>query len=165
MRKLSVLRLHFLSALLLAACQTGETKNIDRPYDSLTAVKPGTVLQQSSEKLGNGFYDVSKSIVNPSGHWEGVGHFRYIYHNKTEICQCSPYDTVRAPDGTYIVFYSNKRNRLEMFNTRAKEYIILSDEYIGYPQSAEWDLAAGTAIIRLSAPDGGDIQELQISLN
>ncbi len=160
-----MIRIFILAALMLSACQTSGPKNIDVPIDSWDTAKPGTVVSQSSRKLENGFYHVSKSVINSSEHWEGIGHFGYVYYKKVEICQCVDGQTVRSPNGKYIVYYSNKKNLLELFNTYSKEITLLSDKYIGYPQTAEWDLKTKTAIIHFSGSTGREIKELKISLD
>lgn len=115
--------------------------------------------------LGNGFYDVSKSVVNSAGHWEGVGHFRYLYYGKTEVCRCSAYNASISPDGNYVVYHSHKEKQLVIYNTRSKETLALSEDYIGYPKSAEWNIAGKSAIVFLSNPNDESLEELSISLN
>ena len=155
----------FIIAAALTACQTNIPQTIERGNKSIAGAAPGTVIHQSVRELENGFYDVSKSVVNASHHWEGIGHFGYVYFGKTEICQCSEGETAISPDGHYIVYYSNKKNKLKLYNTRSKQISILSEKYIGYPNSADWDVEERTANIYLSQPDGTDPKALQISLN
>lgn len=152
------------SIIFLSACQTSGPKNIDVSFDDWGAAKPGTVVSQSSVTLKDGFYDVTKSRVNPAGHWEGVGHFGFIYFGKTEICQCSSFDTVISPDGKYIIYHSNKNKRLELFNTRTKNISALSEKYIGYPRSARWDFTRSSVTINLQEPSGENTRELVASL-
>ena len=150
--------------ILLSACQTSGPKNIDVPFDDWDAAKSGTVVSQSSEALKDGFYDVSKSTINPAGHWEGVGHFGYIYFGKTEICQCSSFDTVISPDGKYIVYHSNKNKRLELYNTHTETISALSEKYVGYPRSAKWNFKTLSVVIFLKEPSGKNGKELVASL-
>jgi len=158
-------RIFILITLFLSACQTSSPRNIDIDYEKWDSQLPGTVVKQSSEKLEYGFYDVSKSIVNFSSHWEGVGHFGYIYYRNIEVCKCSNYDTVISPNGEFIIYHSQKNNRLEIFKTSSKEVSELSKLYIGYPKSAKWDLNGKTASISLSKPPNEATEEIQISLN
>lgn len=160
-----MIRCFIIAAISLSACQTTGPENFTRPYDSQTATKPGTVLHQSSQELENGFYTVSKSVVNPAGHWEGIGHFSFIYFGKTEICQCSEFDSAFSPDGSYIIYFSNKNDQLELYNTRSKKITVLSEEYIGYPKSADWNFKTATATLYLSQPDNSDPKTLQITLD
>ncbi|MEP4052699.1 MAG: hypothetical protein ABJN22_10690 [Litorimonas sp.] len=149
------MKIFFVSSIIfLSACQTSGPKDIDVPFDDWGTAKPGTVVSQSSEALKNGFYDVTKSSVNPAGHWEGVGHFGYIYFGKTEICRCSSFDTVTSPDGRYIVYHSNKNKRLELYNTRNKNISALSEGFVGYPRSARWDFKKLSVAIYLREPSG-----------
>jgi len=159
-------RFYIILAVLMTACQTNTPKNIDVDFDQWDSQKPGTVVAQSiREDLGNGFYDVSKSVINHSDHWEGVGHFGYLYFHRTEICKCSVDLTSISPNGVYVVYHSLTAKRLVIYNTRSKETLELSDKYIGYPKSAEWNIAGKSAIVFLSTPNDEPLEELSISLN
>ena len=158
-------QLYTFIAFTLIACQTNVPKTIDLGDKSIANAAPGTVIHQSARALKNGFFDVSKSVVNSSDHWEGIGHFGHIYYDKTEICQCSEFDTAISPNGKYIVYFSNKKGKLELYNTHSKRITILSEKYLGYPNSADWELKAGTANIYLSQPNGTDPIEIPITLN
>ena len=158
-------RLFIITAILLSACQTAGPKNINLSHKDLSSLAPGTVIRQSSRKLDHGFYDVSKSIVNSAGHWEGIGHFGYAYHGKTKICQCSDRQTVMSPNGRYIVYYSNQNRALELHDTDSNEVKVLQDEYMGYPDTAEWNLETNSAIIYLSDSNRPKNKALTISLD
>ena len=159
-------RFYIILAVLMTACQTSAPKNIDVDFDQWDSQKPGTVVAQSiRQDLGNGFYDVSKSVINHSDHWEGVGHFGYLYFHKTEICRCSAYNTSISPDGNYVVYFSHTKKKLVIYNTQSKETLELSDEYIGYPKSTEWNLEGKSAIISLSTPNDELLEKLSISLH
>jgi len=158
-------RLFIIPAILLSACQTAGPKNIDLWEEDLSSFAPGTVIHQSSRELDHGFYDVSKSIVNSAGHWEGIGHFGYVYHGKTKICQCSDGQTVISPNGKYIVYYSNQNDALELYAVDSKKVKVLQDEYMGYPDTAEWSLETNTAIIYLSDSNRPKNKALTISLD
>jgi len=109
-------RFTVLIAIALSACQTNRPETIERGNNSIAGSKPGTVIAQSIRNdLGNGFYDVSKSVINSAGHWEGIGHFGYLYYGKTEVCRCSVYNTSISPDGTYVVYHSHKEKRLVIY--------------------------------------------------
>ena len=151
--------------LSLTACQTNVPETINRGKYAISEAAPGTVIHQSVRDLENGFYDVSKSVVNASDHWEGIGHFGYVYFGKIEICQCSEGQTAISPGGHYIVYYSNKKDKLEIYNTQSKQISILSEKYIGYPNRADWNLKAGTANVYLSQPKGADPIAFPITLN
>lgn len=159
-------RLFVLAPLLLAACQSTGPENIDLPYDSVTATKPGAVLHQSSSDLGKGFYDVSKSIVNPADLWEGIGHFSFVYYGKTEICQCYPIDVVISPKGKYIAYYSHQDRQWEIYNTKSKKTSVIPDVAVGFPISAEWNEKNKTLSLSLSGYRDGEPTEVhQIALN
>lgn len=44
-------RIFILAVLMLSACRTSGPKNIEVPFDSWDAAKPGAVVSQSSRKL------------------------------------------------------------------------------------------------------------------
>jgi hypothetical protein len=158
-------KLFIFATVFLSSCQTFGPNDINVSFEDWDNAEPGTVVHQSSTKLGNGFYDVTKSIVNSAGHWEGVGHFGYIYHNKNKICQCGKFDTVISPNGKYIVYYSNQNDALELYNTDSKEVTVLQDEYMGYPETAEWSLESNEVTIYLSDSNRPKNEALTISLD
>jgi len=158
-------RVYILIAIILSACQTSGPRTIDRTGDDLSTAKPGTIVVQSiRQDLGNGFYNVSKSVINHPDHWEGIGHFGYLYFHKTEVCKCSVYNTSISPDGTYVVYFSHKTKKLVIYNTRSKDILVLSDKYIGYPKSTVWDLQNKSAVVLLSTPNDELLEKLSISL-
>ena len=159
-------KLYWIGLFLLSACQTSKPATIERTEKSIANAVPGTVLYQSiRQDLGNGFYDVTKSVVNASDHWEGIGHFGYIYYQNTEICQCSKGLSTISPNGEYFVYFSNKSKSLKIYNTKTKETSVLDEGYKGYPQSVDWNIDERTAVITLSSPNGKEVELLSITLN
>jgi len=151
-------------AVLFSACQTTSPEDINIEYSEWSSQEAGTILRQSSEKIRDGFYSVEQSIVNPLEHWEGVGHFRSIFHQNTKICQCSTYNTAISPKGNYIIYFSNVRRQLELYNTRSKTTSVISKKYTGYPTSAEWDLDAKMAKIILTDTNSKPSDEINVEL-
>lgn len=43
---------------------------------------PGTILSETKRDLGQGYFDVKRSQVNPPGHWEGIGHFGFVFYRE-----------------------------------------------------------------------------------
>lgn len=151
--------------LFLAGCHTAGPKKIYVDFNNWNSQAPGTIVEQTSEALGNNFYEVAQSIVNPADHWEGVRHTTAIFYGNLKICDCNSANTVISPDGKYIVYFSHKLQRLELLNTRSKKTVAVSDKYIGYPKTADWDVVNGTALLRFDQPDGKDVKDIQINLN
>jgi len=151
-------------AVLFSACQTTSPEDINIEFSEWSSKESGTILRQSSEKIRDGFYSVKQSIVNSPEHWEGVGHFSSIFHHKIKICQCSTYDTVISPKGNYIIYFSNVRRQLELYNTRSKTTSVISKEYTGYPTSAEWDLDNKIANVILTDTNSKPSREIKVEL-
>ena len=152
------------ASFFLIACSSNPHKDIDRGDKSISGLKAGTIIHQRSKELGHGFFDVSRSQVNSSEHWEGIGHFSFIFFKNKKICQCSDYQVVISPNGKYIVYYSNQRDALELFNAHSKKVTILSKQYSGYPETGEWDFDNDVAVIKLNDPSGEFDSEIEISL-
>ena len=107
----------------------------------------GRIVRESFEPIGHDFYDVSRSIENPPSHWEGIGHFGFLFFKEKEICQCSPYNTSISPDGRYLLFANQSEGgALEVFDSINSSSKSLSDIYLGYPVDAEWN-AGGTSVL------------------
>ena len=155
-----------LTSIFLVSCSSNPHKDIDRTDENIGKLEAGTIIHQRSRELGNGFFEVSRSQVNSPDHWEGIGHFSFIFYQNKELCQCSEYQVVISPEGKYAIYYSNQRSKLELFNVRSEETIMLSDKFIGYPQSGEWDFEEKTAIVKLqNSPNGNTNREIEISLD
>lgn len=131
----------------------------------MSSYKPETVLAQSVNDLGGGFFNVTKSIVNSADHWEGIGHFGYIYFGKIEICRCSAFETVFSPDGKYIVYHSEKNDRLELFSTQSKTISPISEKYIGRPSHAEWYKDNNSALLYLRDSSGENLISINLSFD
>ena len=107
--------------LLLSACQTAAPK-LNAPEEfsifdkNLKSYRTGDALSQSVREIGDGFYVVTKSVVNPPEHWEGIGHFGYIYFGDTEICRCK-FETVSlSSDKKFITYRKNRSGAYERLN-------------------------------------------------
>ena len=160
-------KLFWIGLIFISACQTGSPDTIQLSYKSKYNAAPGTVISQHIEKdLGNGFFEVGKSIVNPPEIWEGLGHFTFVYYGKTEICQCFPIDVVISPKGKYVAYYSHEKKRWILYNTKHKKTSVIPDVPIGYPMSAEWNKNEKTLALSLSRYRNGEVDKVhQIILN
>ncbi len=111
--------------------------------------RPGQVLDQSSDSLGHGYREVSRSVVNGPGHWEGIGHFSYVYFRRDQLCRCSSSDVVIESSGHYAAYVDSDTRTLMLFNSRTRERVALSEEFVGLPTSGAWDLDSGTVLLTL----------------
>lgn len=115
---------------------------------------PGTVLSEESDDLGNGYRAIRRSVVNPATHWEGIGHFEYVYQGKEELCQCGRNDVAIAPDGKFSL-YVNRDGKLMLYRASDKTRKQLSNTFIGYPKKAEWRPHAKRVVVSLEKYDQG----------
>lgn len=105
-----------------------------------STLKPGQVLSEETVDLGNGYREVARSQVNPPGHWEGMGHFVFVYFKDQRLCQCDAKEIAISPDGRYVVFVGQEDGKLMLFDSAASVSSSVTDEYVGTPYSASWDL-------------------------
>ncbi|MES2070066.1 MAG: hypothetical protein V4488_06940 [Pseudomonadota bacterium] len=119
---------------------------------------PGTVLSEKSHDLGNGYRIVNRSVVNPPGHWEGIGHFQFVYAKGEQLCQCSDSDVAISPDGGFAI-YVQSDGKLMLFRASNKIRKRLSNTFIGYPKKADWKIHAKRVLVTLDKYDqaGGKI--------
>jgi hypothetical protein len=101
--------------------------------------KPGQVLAEKKEDLGFGFNLIRRSIVNPPNHWEGVGHFSFIYFGKRQLCQCGHSDFSISPSGRYALVQDGPSGKLLLFDTLSVRISEVTKQYVGSPQSFAWD--------------------------
>lgn len=111
--------------------------------------KPGQVLSEKSKDLGNGYREVARSQVNSPEHWEGVGHFVFIYFKEKRLCQCSANEISVSPNGRFAVFVDDEKGELTLFNSATSTTRTLTNHYMGTPYSAEWDLTGERAVVRV----------------
>ena len=152
-------------SLFLSGCLTTPHKDIDIEASEFQKLNSGDVVRQRSEKLGHGFYEVKRSTINASDHWEGIGHFSFIYFGKSKICQCSAIDTVISPNGKFIVYHSGSRKRLELYNSQSKEITAISEKYIGYPRNGDWMLKTNKVVVDLDNLTDTVRNQIEIPLN
>jgi len=105
--------------------------------------KAGQILSQSSVDLGHGFRSVHRDQVNPPGHWEGVGHFAYLFYNNRSLCQCSIGEFSIAPTGQFVVFVDGPSGKLMLFHTSSGQMQAVRPRFVGIPESFAWDEAQG----------------------
>ncbi len=100
---------------------------------------PGTIISETSRRIRFEYKEVSRSVINDRNHWEGVGHFSYVYYRDQELCQCSGHEVLISPDGTHAIFVNASSGKLVHFRARAGVRTALSKKYIGHPKRATWE--------------------------
>jgi hypothetical protein len=135
-------RILFFAALLFGS-------NLAAQNSDPSTWKPGQVLSEKSTDLGKGYREVARSQVNPPEHWEGVGHFVFVYFKEQRLCQCSANDISLSPNGRFAVFVNEQNGRLTLFNAATSTTSSLTDQYVGTPHSADWDLKRGRAVVHV----------------
>ena len=110
---------------------------------------PGTILAEHGHELGFGSNAVSRSQVNSPGSFEGVGHFTFVYFHDEEICQCGASEVAIAPDGSRLLYTDTTTGKLMLFRSDTRARVELTQEFVGYPADATWDLAARKAVVQL----------------
>lgn len=131
-----------------------------------TLPPPGTIVAEYSRALGHGFREVARSQVNPPGHFEGIGHFVFIYFENEELCQCGKGEIVISPDGSYAIFSDVNGGLLTLFRTRSRSRKELTKVFLGYPKSATWDLSTERVVVTLERYENGvpSVQTIQLHL-
>ena len=113
----------------------------------LSARKPGEVLSEHVEKLPGEFRLVRREVVNSPGHWEGIGHFSYLYFRKQELCKCSYGDFSVSPSKKYALFKDGPTGKLRLMNTSTGRIDDITTKYVGSPEKFDWNEAAGVVVV------------------
>jgi hypothetical protein len=113
----------------------------------LSTRKPGDVLSEHVEKLPGGFRLVQRSIVNPAGHWEGIGHFAFLYFRGKKLCQCGGGDVSISPTAKYALFQDGPTGKLRLINTTTGRIDDVATKYVGSPKKFSWNEAAGVVVV------------------
>jgi hypothetical protein len=92
--------------------------------------KPGQVLAEKKEDLGFGFSLIHRSIVNPPSHWEGVGHFSFVYFEKRQLCQCGRSEFSISPSGRYALLQDGPSGKLLLFTTHLDKISEVTKQYV-----------------------------------
>ncbi len=61
-----------------------------------------------------------REIVNSLEHWEGVGHFSFIYFYERQLCQCSHGDFSISPSKRYAVLQDGPTGKMLLYNVRTE---------------------------------------------
>jgi hypothetical protein len=109
---------------------------------------PGTILSESSRSMGHGYREVNRSVVNPPGGFEGIGHFGFVFYGDHKLCQCDYSDVAISPDGKVAIFVEES-GRLVLFRAATRSQKQLSKDYAGIPKAAAWDISGQRVTLTL----------------
>ena len=110
---------------------------------------PGTVVSETWKDMTFGFREVARSQVNPPGVFEGIGHFSFVYFRDEKLCQCNNSEVAISADGDYAVFTDVTNGKLKLFEASSRKRTDLSSTFIGYPDSATWNISKRQAVVKL----------------
>ena len=77
------------------------------------------VLSETSKELGFGFREVTRSVENPAGSFEGVGHFGFLYFRDQELAQHGAYSI--SPSGRYAVYQDGPSGDIVLFAVASRK--------------------------------------------
>jgi hypothetical protein len=115
----------------------------------------GQVLHESSRELGHGFREITRSVKNPPGHWEGIGHFAYIYYKETLLDQCSGSDFFISPQGLYAIYNNSSTGVITLFVTRTRTSTALTKSFTGLIDKVEWHESDKSATVYFESSEPG----------
>lgn len=75
------------------------------------------VLTQTNTDLGHGFRFQESKQVNVKGRWHSDHSFKFLYHEKRFICQCSQFFI--SPTGQFAIFQDASNLQISRFKTSA----------------------------------------------
>jgi hypothetical protein len=124
----------------------------------------GTILFESRRDLGNGYLEIRRSQVNPPGHWEGIGHFDFVYFRDQKLCQCDLGEVQISPQGEFALFVA-RDGRLTLFSAGTKAGRRLTRQFEGTPISAEWQLSQRRVAVTLEKYVDGHSKKSKLTVH
>ena len=89
----------------------------------VSSVLSAEVISERSKDLGFGFREVIQQVKMPKGHWEGIGHFGFLYFKDHKISQTS--DFLISSDGKFVIFTDGPTGNVQAFFSVDKKNVIL----------------------------------------
>ena len=130
----------------------------------LSAAAYGQILHESSRQLGHGFREVTRSVKNPPGHWEGIGHFGYVYYKDTLLDQCSGSDFFISPQGHYAIYNNSSTGVLILFETRTRASRAITKVFTGLINKIEWHESDKSATVYFEPSEPGKPQAKPLTI-
>jgi hypothetical protein len=109
--------------------------------------KAGEVLSEDVQHLPGGFHIVHRTIVNPPGHWEGTGHFSFLYFHKKKLCVCSGGEFSISPSKRYVMYQDGPTGKLSIFNSLTGRVTDIRKKYLGRPKEFAWNEKQGLVVV------------------
>jgi len=128
---------------------------------------PANILAERSHSLGAEFRLVEREVANPAGHWEGVGHFSYVYFRDRELCQCSSAGVSISPSGRFAALQDGPTGKLLLFSVRLNRIVEITKDYIGSADTFAWDEPSGRLTVKFFqglAPANKNVPPISVAL-
>jgi len=93
----------------------------------LSATALAEVISEQSTDVGFGFREVYQQVKMPKEHWEGVGHFRFLYFKDVKLSQTTHY--LISSDGSFVVFTDGPTGNVKVFYPSSRMSITL-EQYV-----------------------------------
>ncbi len=133
-------RILFFAALLCGS-------NLAAQNSDPSTWKPGQVLSEKSTDLGKGYREVARSQVNPPEHWEGVGHFTFVYYQDLKLCQCGKSEFFISPSGNHALFINERPGSVTLFTAQSKMTKTVTPGFVALISKVEWNEFNGEALV------------------
>lgn len=122
------------------------------------------VLTQTNTDLGHGFRFQESKQVNVKGRWHSDRSFKFLYHEKRFICQCSQFFI--SPTGQFAIFQDASNLQISRFKTSAYDSRALKKLPAGRLMDVTWSKNEKQIIVHIAektdAPDL--IKKIRLSL-
>jgi hypothetical protein len=102
--------------------------------------------------MGFGFHQVQRSQVNPSGSFEGVGHFTFVYYQDLKLCQCDKAEFFISPSGNHALFINESPGSVTLFTAHSKTTNTVTSSFVGLISTVEWNESNGNALVVFQRP-------------
>lgn len=122
------------------------------------------VLTQTNTDLGHGFRFQESKQVNVKGRWHSDHSFKFLYHEKRFICQCSQFFI--SPSGQFAIFQDASNLQISRFKTSANDSRALPKLPVGRLMDVTWGKNEKQITLHIAEkPEAPDvIKKIRLSL-
>lgn len=122
------------------------------------------VLTQTNTDLGHGFRFQESKQVNVKGRWHSDHSFKFLYHEKRFICQCSQFFI--SPTGQFAIFQDASNLQISRFKTSANDSRALKNLRAGRLMDVTWSKSEKQVTLHIAEkPDAPDVvKKIRLSL-
>ncbi len=130
----------------------------------ISATTAAQVLTQTNTDLGHGFRFQESKQVNVKGRWHSDHSFKFLYHEKRFICQCSQFFI--SPTGRYAVFQDASNWQISRFKTSAQNSRVVHKQAKGKLIDVIWSKNEKHITLHIAEkPDAPDaIKKIRLGL-